>query len=36
MLSVSTETVKQHLKDIKARTGYGRVELAILAAAQTS
>lgn len=35
-LSVSTETVKQHLKDIKARTGYGRVELAILAAAQTS
>jgi DNA-binding CsgD family transcriptional regulator len=35
-LSLSTETVKQHLKDIKARTGYGRVELAILAAAQSS
>lgn len=35
-LSLSAETVKQHLKDIKARTGLGRVELAILAAARTS
>jgi DNA-binding CsgD family transcriptional regulator len=36
VLSVSTETVKQHLKDIKARTGCGRVELAIVASAQSS
>jgi DNA-binding CsgD family transcriptional regulator len=35
-LSVSSETVKQHLKDIKARTGWGRVELAINAAARST
>ena len=35
-LSVSPETIKQHLKDIKTRTGWSRVSLAVQAAGRRS